>query len=81
MRPPTSAPALLCLDAMGTLLRLAAPAPELCRVLAGRFGVTVSEAQARHAMAAEIAYYRAHLQESDTPSALAGLRERCAGVL
>jgi putative hydrolase of the HAD superfamily len=66
MRPPV----LLCLDAMGTLLRLAQPAPALRRVLEDRFGVVVSEARARHALMEEITYYRAHMQEGDTPTAL-----------
>src|SRR5581483_39673 len=77
MRPA----ALLCLDAMGTLLRLAQPAPALCRVLQERHGVVVAQAQAHHALAQEITYYRAHLQEGNTASALAELRTRCAGVL
>ncbi len=69
------------LDAMGTLVRLAAPAPELRRELDRRFGVTVDDAQARHALAAEITYYRAHLQDGRTPETLGGLRRRCAAVL
>lgn len=81
MRPSTPRPALLCLDAMGTLLRLAAPAPALRDVLADRFGVRVSDAQARRALTDEITYYRAHLQDGDTPQALARLRTRCAEVL
>jgi putative hydrolase of the HAD superfamily len=50
-------------------------------VLEDRFGVVVSEARARHALMEEITYYRAHMQEGDTPTALADLRRRCAHVL
>jgi putative hydrolase of the HAD superfamily len=75
-----SRPALL-LDAMGTLLALAPPAPLLRRELAQRLGVSVTEAQARRALAAEIAYYRAHLQDGRDAGSLARLRERCAEAL
>ncbi len=49
----------LLIDAMGTLVRLEAPAPRLRSELRARFGVVVSEAQAAAALAAEIAFYRA----------------------
>ncbi len=81
MRPSQAAPAALLLDAMGTLVHLAAPVPALRAELAARFGLQVSEGEAQRALAAEIGYYRAHLQDGDTPSALAALRERCAAVL
>ncbi len=71
----------LLLDAMGTLVRLEPPAPALRQELATRFGLAVSDEQAGSALAAEIAYYRAHLQDGrDQPSLLA-LRGRCAEVL
>ncbi len=41
----------------------------------------VTEAQARRAIAAEIAYYRAHFDEGSDPAALAALRRRCAEAL
>lgn len=75
------APTALLLDALGTLLELRPPAPALRAQLATRFGVQVSEAQASRALAAEIAYYRAHLQEGRDGRALAALRGRCAEVL
>lgn len=68
-------------DALGTLLELEPPAPRLCRELADRYGVSISEAQARHAMAAEIAFYRNHLDEGRDVESLAALREACATEL
>jgi putative hydrolase of the HAD superfamily len=69
------------LDALGTLLELRPPAPALRGQLAARFGVEVSEADAEAAIAAEIAYYRAHLDEGRDDMALEALRRRCAVAL
>ncbi len=74
-------PRALLLDAMGTLIRLRAPAPALRGELAARFGVSVSEEQAGLALAAEIAYYREHLQDGRDEPSLRALRGRCAEVL
>ena len=74
-------PRTLLLDALGTLVRLEAPAPRLRAELAQRFGVRVSVAQAEDAMSAEIRYYRAHLNEGGDAAGLAALRGRCAEVL
>jgi putative hydrolase of the HAD superfamily len=71
----------LLLDAMGTLLELKPPAPRLRAELRERFDLEVTEADAQRAIAAEIAYYRAHLDEGRDPAALAGLRSRCAEAL
>lgn len=71
----------MLLDALGTLLALEPPAPLLRRELARRFGIEISEAQASDALAREISYYRAHLDEGRDASSLAELRQRCAGVL
>jgi putative hydrolase of the HAD superfamily len=71
----------LLLDALGTLLSLEDPAPALRAELAHRFDVRVTEAQARRAIAAEIAYYRAHFDDGRDPAALAALRRRCAEAL
>jgi putative hydrolase of the HAD superfamily len=73
-------PALL-IDGMGTLVSLAAPAPALVGVLKRRFGVTVTEPDARHALGAEIAFYRAHMDSGRDADSLAQLRRRCAQVL
>jgi putative hydrolase of the HAD superfamily len=81
MCPLAPAPAALLFDAMGTLIRLAAPAPALRRALAQRFGVQVTDGQAQRALEAEIAYYRAHLHEGASATSLAELRTRCAEVL
>jgi putative hydrolase of the HAD superfamily len=71
----------LLLDALGTLLELQPPAPRLRIELAQRFGLRISETEAERAIAAEIAYYRAHLDEGRDPAALAALRSRCAEAL
>jgi putative hydrolase of the HAD superfamily len=76
-----TAPSAILLDALGTLVALEPPAPRLRSELAGRFGLEVSERQAARAIAAEIAYCRAHLDEGRDPPGLAALRRECAGVL
>lgn len=74
-------PAAILLDALGTLVALDPPAPLLKTELATRLGLEVSEPEAAHAIAAEIAYYRAHLDEGSDEAALHALRRRCAEVL
>lgn len=74
-------PAAVLLDALGTLVALEPPAPLLRAELSRRFGLEVSEDQAAQAIGAEIAYYRAHLDEGRDQTDLAALRRRCAGVL
>lgn len=56
------------------------PWPALVRELDVR-GVQISEALAREAMLAEMAYYRAHHAEAGDAAGLADLRARCARVL
>jgi putative hydrolase of the HAD superfamily len=68
-------------DAMGTLVRLEPPAPRLREELRKRFGLTVTEEQARAAIASEIAYYRAHHDDGRDAASLADLRSRCADAL
>jgi putative hydrolase of the HAD superfamily len=80
MQVSTSIRALL-IDGLGTLVDLEPPAPALARTLARRFGMEVTEAQAAHALAAEIAYYRAHMGDGRDADSLAVLRGRCAEVL
>jgi putative hydrolase of the HAD superfamily len=74
-------PRAVLLDALGTLLKLEPPAPRLRDELGRRFGVEVSPDQARDAIAAEIAYYRGHLDDGRDPESLARLRARCAQAL
>ncbi len=74
-------PAAILLDALGTLVALEPPAPRLRAELAKRFGLDVTEAAAARAIAAEIAYYRAHLDEGRDAAGLAALRRRCAETL
>jgi putative hydrolase of the HAD superfamily len=71
----------LLLDALGTLVSLEPPAPRLRQLLSTRFGVDVSQPQAERAIAAEISFYRAHLQQGKDPPSLARLRLGCAQVL
>ncbi len=70
----------ILLDALGTLVALEPPAPRLRAELAG-LGIEVSEAEASDAIAAEILYYRAHLEEGRDERGLAALRSACAECL
>lgn len=74
-------PRAILFDALGTLVRLEAPAPLLRQELAARFGLHLTDAEARAAIAAEITFYRAHLDEGRDPDSLAALRRRCAAAL
>jgi putative hydrolase of the HAD superfamily len=71
----------ILLDALGTLVALEPPAPRLQAELERRFGIPVSVEQAAAAITAEIAYYRAHLDEGRDQVHLDALRRRCASVL
>jgi putative hydrolase of the HAD superfamily len=81
MSNPARQPAVILLDALGTLVALEPPAPRLRAELAHRFDLDVTEAQAARAIGAEIIYYRAHLDEGRDLAALEDLRRRCADVL
>jgi putative hydrolase of the HAD superfamily len=74
-------PRAILFDALGTLIELAPPAPRLRAELERRYGVRVDETDATRAMAAEIRFYRQHLDEGRDGASLAVLRERCAGEL
>jgi putative hydrolase of the HAD superfamily len=69
------------LDALGTLVGFEDPAPRLRAGLAARHGIEVSEAQAREAVLAEIAVYRAEHGAAGDRDTLAALRRRCASVV
>lgn len=71
----------LLLDALGTLLELKPPVEPLRRELRERFGIDVSAEEARSAMRAEIAFYRAHHDEASDRARLADLRRRSAAAL
>src|ERR1700761_5077861 len=71
----------LLVDGLGTLVSLQPPAPLLRRELALRYGVDVSEGEAARALAAEIAFYRAHMGDGRDADSLAALRRRCAETL
>jgi putative hydrolase of the HAD superfamily len=71
----------LLLDALGTLVELEPPVEPLRRELRERCGLEVSAEEARVALRAEIAFYRAHHDEASDRERLADLRARAAGVL
>jgi putative hydrolase of the HAD superfamily len=79
-RPLLTSRRVVALDALGTLVRLRAPAPLLVDELRAR-GVEVCERDAAQALAEEIAYYRAHHDTAADAASLALLRDRCADVL
>ena len=74
-------PRALLIDGLGTLVSLAPPAPALRHELAARFAVEVSEEQSGRALAAEIAFYRAHMSLGRDLDSLVALRRRCAEVM
>jgi putative hydrolase of the HAD superfamily len=69
------------IDALGTLVALAPPAPLLVAALQERHGIELDPVQAERAFANEMAYYRAHHHEARDERSLAELRRRCARVL
>lgn len=71
---------VVLLDALGTLVGFAPPAPGLRDALAAR-GVDVPMADAGRAVKAEITYYRAHLHRARDAESLAVLRGECADVV
>jgi putative hydrolase of the HAD superfamily len=75
-----SARKAILLDALGTLVELRPPWPALVSEL-GLRGVSITLEEARAAILAEIAYYRAHHDEASDRESLADLRARCTGVL
>jgi putative hydrolase of the HAD superfamily len=75
--PPQRA---VLVDALGVLLELEPPWPLLRAELAAR-GVAITEEEARAALHAEIAFYRAHHDEASDAERLEALRDRCAAVL
>jgi putative hydrolase of the HAD superfamily len=74
-------PAALLLDAMGTLLSFADPAPLLRAAVRERVGVDVGEDAAARAIRAEIAFYRAHLHTGRDAGSLAALRRASAEAM
>lgn len=69
------------IDSYGTLVELEPPAPRLRALLAERFGLDVDHSDCAAAIAAEITYYRRHLQEGRDDASVDALRDRCAEVL
>lgn len=73
--PAGPRPRAVLLDALGTLLTFAPPAPRLAAALDVPLG------DAERAIRAEIAYYRAHLHEGSDAAGLAALRLACAEIV
>jgi putative hydrolase of the HAD superfamily len=65
------------LDALGTLVGLEPPWVSLRE----RVPAEVSDERLMAALRAEMAYYREHAHEGRDDASLAGLRERCAGIV
>jgi putative hydrolase of the HAD superfamily len=79
---PTSGGArAVLLDAMGTLLTFAPPAPLLREALRERLGIEVGADAARAAIRAEIAHYRAHLHTGRDAAGVAELRRTSAEAM
>jgi putative hydrolase of the HAD superfamily len=72
---------VLFVDAMGTLVRLAPPAPRLVTEVRRRFAVELELPDAERALAAEIAFYREHMGQGRDAAAVDTLRRECARVL
>jgi putative hydrolase of the HAD superfamily len=72
-RQPT--PRAVLLDALGTLLTFESPVPHLQAALG------IDERTAKTAIKAEIAYYRAHLDDGRDAESLLDLRLRCADAM
>jgi putative hydrolase of the HAD superfamily len=68
------------LDALGTLVELERPWPHLVAELRAR-GVSVREEDARRAMLAEMAYYKANHDDAKDFAGLKDLRRRCAAIV
>lgn len=79
MRQP--APAVVLLDAFGTLVTFGDPAPKLRAAVLERTGRDVGLPAAAAAMRAEIAHYRAHHEEGRDAASVASLRARCGAVV
>jgi len=81
LEPAPAPPRAILLDALGTLVHLEQPWPELVALLAQRHGVHVALADARRAMLAEMAHYRARCVTAGDREALARLRLECAEIV
>ena len=81
LRPTAARYEAVLFDALGTLVELEPPWPLLRAALRRAHGIEIDEEQARQAMLAEMAYYRAHHMEGRDDASLADLRARCAAVL
>lgn len=69
------------LDALGTLVELAPPAPRLRRALEARTGIDVGVEAAERGFAAEIGYYLANHMRASDADGLESLRDDCAEAM
>lgn len=69
------------LDALGTLVELAPPAPRLRRALEARAGIDVGAEAAERGFGAEIGYYLANHMRASDAEGLEGLRDDCAEAM
>jgi len=69
------------LDALGTLVELAPPAPRLRRALEARTGIDVGAEAAERGFAAEIGYYLANHMRASDAEGLERLRDDCAEAM
>lgn len=69
------------LDALGTLVELAPPAPRLRRALEARAGIDVGLEAAERGFGAEIGYYLANHMRASDAEALERLRDDCAAAM
>jgi len=80
-RPAGDVTRALLLDALGTLVQLEPPVEPLRRELRARCDLDVSAEEARAALRAEIAFYRAHHDDASDRERLSHLRRRAAAAL
>jgi putative hydrolase of the HAD superfamily len=78
---PGAPPRAVLLDAMGTLLTFAPPAPLLRAALRERLGADPGPEGGAAPIRGEIAYSRAHLHAGRDAASLAALRRRCAEAM
>ena len=69
------------LDALGTLVELAPPAPRLRRALEARTGIDVGVEAAERGFAAEISHYLANHMRAGDAAGLERLRDDCAEAM
>jgi putative hydrolase of the HAD superfamily len=75
------APRAMLLDALGTLVALEPPAPQLVALLRERHGIEVATGDAERALRSEMGHYRRQCARAVDAGSLAELRLECAAIL